>query len=286
MILVTAANGRLGQEIIMALLKKTSADHIVAAARDPDKIVDTAAQNIQCRRADYDDPSTLRSACANIDTLILVPSPAPKTQRIQQHRDVIAAAQSHNVRTIVFVSFMDARADSPLPYAHIFADTENALVESMLSWTNMRMPYYIDNLLYWLPESLETGDIFSSAGDGRMPYVTQADLAESIATVATTTEKHTGKTYELTGPGSLSYDDLATLASEIYGKPVTYKALTAVEHQQSLRHSGVTEYRIEIALGLAAAIKEGAFDRVTNHVEQLTGHAPESVSSFLKDHPL
>ena len=286
MILVTAANGRLGHEIIMALLKKTSADRIVAAVRDPSKFVNTTAQNIQCRRADYDDPNTLKSACANIDTLILVPSPAPKTQRIQQHRDVIAAARSHNVGTIVFVSFMDARADSPLPYAHIFADTENALAESTMSWTNMRMPYYIDNLPYWLPESLETGDIFSSAGGGRMPYVTQGDLAESIATVATTTEKHTGKTYELTGPESLSYDDLATFASKIYGKPVTYKALTAEEHHQYLRNSGATEYRIEIALGLATAIKEGAFDRVTSHVEQLTGHAPESVKSFFKRHPL
>ena len=181
---------------------------------------------------------------------------------------------------------MDARADSPLPYAHIFADTETTLAESTLSWTNMRMPYYIDNLLYWLPESLETGNIFSSAGDGRMPYVTQADLAESIATVATTTEKHAGKTYELTGPESLGYDDLATLASEIYGKPVTYTVLTAEEHQRHLLESGVTEYRIEIALGLASAIKEGAFDRVTDHVEQLTGHTPESVKSFFERHPL
>ena len=286
MILVTAANGRLGQEIILALLKKTSAECIVAGARDPDKIVKAAAQHIQCRRADYDDPSTLKSACANIDTLILVPSPAPKRQRIQQHRDVIAAARSHNVRTIVFVSLMDARADSPLPYAHIFADTEHALAESTLSWTNMRMPYYIDNLLYWLPEALETGHIFSSACDGRMPYVTQADLAESIATVSTTTEQHGGKTYELTGPESLSYDDLATLASDMYGKPVTYKALPAEEYQQYLRNSGVTEYRIEIALGLASAIKEGAFDRVTTHVEQLSGHVPESVKSFFQRHSL
>ena len=285
MILVTAANGRLGQAIMRALLRKTSADCIVAAARDPEKIVKAAAQNIQCRRADYDDPSTLRPAFANIDTLILVPSPAPVTQRIQQHRDVITAARSHHVGTIVFVSFMDARADSPLPYAHIFADTEQALAESTLSWTNMRMPYYIDNLLYWLPESLETGNIVSSAGGGRMPYVTQADLAESIATVATTTEQHAGKTYELTGPESLNYDDLAMLASDIYGKPVTYMALSAEEYQQSLRQSGATESRIEIALGLAAAIKEGAFDRVTSHVEQLTGHVPESVTTFFKRHP-
>jgi len=285
MLLVTAANGRLGQKIITALLKKTSADRIVAAARDPGKLVNTAAQKVQCRRADYDIPSTLRSASANIDTLILVPSPAPKTQRIQQHRDVIAAARSNNVRTIVFVSFMDTRADSPLPYAHIFADTENALAESALSWTNMRMPYYIDNLLYWLPKSLETGGIFSSAGDGRMPYVTQTDLAESIATVATM-EGHAGKTYELTGPESLSYDDLATLASDIYGKQVTYKALTAEAHQHYLRSSGATEYCIEIALGLAAAIKEGAFDRVTTHVEQLAGYPPESVQSFFNCHPL
>ena len=114
MILVTAAKGRLGQEIIMALLKKISADHIVAAARDPDKIVDAATHKIQCRKADYDDPNTLKSACANIDTLILVPSPAPKTQRIRQHRDVIAAARSNNVCTICFCQFYGCTSRFPV----------------------------------------------------------------------------------------------------------------------------------------------------------------------------
>lgn len=285
MILVTASNGHLGQAVITALLKKTSTDQIIASAREVGKLSQTSEKGIVCRRVDYDDPSTLESACADISTVILIPSPAPKTQRIQQHRHVIAAAQANKVRTVVFVSFIDVRENSPLSYAHIFSDTEKALAVSGLAWTNMRMPYYTDNLLHWLPASLERGEFFSSAGEGRMPYVTQADLAESIAKVSTT-EGHTGKTYELTGPDALSYDDIASLASEIYGKAVRYKSLTAEEYQRWLTNSGATEYRIENALGLAAAIKEGAFDRVTNHAEQLTGHAPESVKSFFKRHHL
>ena len=118
-----------------------------------------------------------------------------------------------------------------------------------------------------------------------MPYVTQADLAESIAIVATK-EGHTGKTFELTGPAALNYNDIAMIATEIYGKAVTYQSLTPEEYQNWLRRTGATEYRIETALGLAAAIQEGTFNHVTNHVEQLTGHAPESVESFFKRHPL
>ena len=143
MILVTAANGHLGQEVISALLQQTSADQILASARDLGNLSATADKGLKWRRVDYDDPGTLESACQGIHTLILIPSPAPKMQRIRQHRQVIAAAQTHHVRTIVFVSFMDVREDSPLSYAHIFADTEKSL-----GGVRVGMDKYANALLY------------------------------------------------------------------------------------------------------------------------------------------
>lgn len=283
MILVTAANGHLGQAIIAALLKRISAAQIIAAARDLSKLAETIGPAIEYRKADFDDPDTLGPACVGADTLILIPSPAPKDQRIRQHRNVIAAAEAAGVASIVFISFMDARSESPLVYAHIFAHTEAVLAASTLHWTNMRMPLYTDNLLDWLATSLTTGVLFASAGKGRMPYVTRADLAEATAAVATS-EGHHKRTYELTGPESLNYDDIVALASEIYGKTISYEDLNAEQHRQRISDTGMAEHHIEGSLGMAATTKEGAFDRLTNHVELLTGHPPETVRSFLQRH--
>ncbi len=285
MILITAANGHLGQEIVAALLKKTKASELVAAARNPEKLTETAAQGIKCRMADYDEPDSLNAAFRGIKTLILIPSRAPKDQRIQQHRNAIREAENASVDTIVFVSFIDAREHSPLTYAQIFADTEKVLSQSSLSWTIVRMPLYTDSMLEWLPKSLETGVLSESAGDGQMNFLTRADLAESIAVVATE-GGHAGKTYELTGPEALSNYDLVDLASEIYEKPMFYDDLSPDEYYQHLKKRGMPEYLVEGAVGMAAAAKEGTFERITDHVQALTGHPPESVKSFLQRHPL
>lgn len=285
MILVNAANGHLGRAITSALLKKTDVSHLVLAARNSAKLEASEASGISYREADYDSPDSMLAACEGISTVILIPSPAPKEQRIQQNRNVIEAAKLAGVSHLVMVSFMDARENSPLTYAATFYDAEKMLATSGLNWTIMRMPVYIDSIINWLPDSLANGVIFASSGDGKMPYLTRADLAESIAVVAT--EKgHEGKTYELTGTKALSYADVAKLASEVYGKSVVYEDLTPEAHYERIKNSGAPEYMLRGAIGMSASTKEGTFNHVTNHVEQLTGHKPESLRSFLKRHPL
>ena len=53
MIAVTGATGQLGRLVIDALLKRTSAEELVAVVRSPAKAADLAALGVQVRQGDY-----------------------------------------------------------------------------------------------------------------------------------------------------------------------------------------------------------------------------------------
>ena len=115
MLAVTGATGQLGRLVIDELLKKVPASQIVAAVRNPDKAQALAAKGIQVRRADYDQPSTLVSAFANVDKLLLISS-SEVGKRTEQHKAVIDAAKAAGVSLLAYTSLLHADT-SPLMLA-------------------------------------------------------------------------------------------------------------------------------------------------------------------------
>ena len=103
MIVVTGATGQLGRLVIANLLKRVSANQIVAAARTPSKAADLTALGVQVREADYSRPATLATAFAGAKSVLLISSPALPTEglRISEHKAVIV------LRTIEGLSYKD-----------------------------------------------------------------------------------------------------------------------------------------------------------------------------------
>jgi NAD(P)H dehydrogenase (quinone) len=71
--LFTGASGQLGRLVIQSLLRRCPAGEIVAAVRDP-KRVRSAQLGVQVRQADYNQPSTLLSALAGAEKVLLISS--------------------------------------------------------------------------------------------------------------------------------------------------------------------------------------------------------------------
>src|SRR5439155_1283256 len=61
--------------------------------------------------------------------------------------------------------------------------------------------------------------LVTNMGDGRIVPVSRRDCAEAAA-ITLTTDGHTGKTYEITGPEALSASDLAELYADVSGQSV------------------------------------------------------------------
>lgn len=280
-ILVTGASGHLGRRVVELLLENAQGE-IVAATRNPEKLADFAQRGVSVRYADFDKPETLVEAFAGVDRLLLISTDmlAVPGQRLQQHRNAVHAAEKAGVQHVVYTSLINPDAESPIPFAGDHRGTEAALAESKLGWTVLRENFYAEVLLGSLPASVQMGQLFSAAGDGKTAYITREDCARAAA-AALTSNFEGRRTLDITGPEALSQADLARIVSEISGQPVTYVPITLEVAIQNLVAVGLPQPIAEVYVSIDMAIAEDRYGSVSSSVEDLTGRKPMSIAEFL-----
>lgn len=253
-IVVTGATGQLGRLVVGALLKRGArAEDIVAIGRNTARIADLADAGVQVRRADYDEPESLRRAFANADRVLLISGSEVGT-RVAQHQNVIDAAKRAGVGLLAYTSI--AKADhTSVPLAADHQATERALVDSGLPYTMLRNSWYMENYTAQLPVYVEHGAVLGSAGGGRISAATRADYAEAAAAAVLLGDDHAGEVYELGGDEGFTLAELAAEVSTVTGREVVYRDLPVADYAQALVAAGLPEpYALALAnsdLGVA-----------------------------------
>lgn len=280
-LLVTGASGQLGKQVLDILLAQ-NAGPVIGTTRTPDSLADYSARGAEIRTADFDDPVSLAKAFKGADRLLLISTGAlfPAGQRLQQHRNAVAAAVEAGVKHVVYTS---APAPYPQDGGGLLDDhfwTEQALAASPLEWTILRHHLYMDMLIGTVATAAKTGDLYSSNGDGGSNYVTREDCARADA-AALAADFSGRRILDVTGPGPITQAELAKLGSELTGKPIRLVPLTPEQHREGMAAAGLPPFLIDALLAFNKQAAQG-FDAVNvPTVEELTGRAPTSVKDFL-----
>lgn len=275
-IAITGATGQLGQLVIQALLKRVSADHIVALVRDQKKATALAEQGVELRHFDYDVPESLAPALQGIDKLLLI-SANEVGRRTPQHKAVIEAAQLAQVPYIAYTSLL--RADtSPLGLAQEHRETEALIQASGLRYTLLRNNWYNENYLAGVEHNVASGKLFSATQNGPISSASRADYAEAAAEVLTT-QGHEQKTYELAGSQSFTKTDLATYIAHAASKPVQYLEIDAESFAQGLTQAGLPEPVVNLITEADVETAHGAMFSDRTDLEQLIGRKTTTIQS-------
>ena len=275
-IAITGATGQLGQLVIQALLKRVSADQIVALVRDQKKATALAEQGVELRHFDYDAPESLAPARHGIDKLLLI-SANEVGRRTPQHKAVIEAAQLAQVPYIAYTSLL--RADtSPFGLAQEHRETEALIQASGLRYTLLRNNWYNENYLAGVEHNVASGKLFSATQNGPISSASRADYAEAAAEVLTTSG-HEQKTYELAGSQSFTKTDLATYIAHAASKPVQYLEIDAESFAQGLTQAGLPEPVVNLITEADVETAHGAMFSDRTDLEQLIGRKTTTIQS-------
>lgn len=276
-IAITGATGHLGRLVIQKLAAKVPATSIVALARNAEKASDLG---VQVRSADYAQPETLDSALNGVDTLLLISS-SEFGKRIEQHKNIIAAAKRNNVKWIVYTSIL--RADSSkLDLAVEHSATEKLIKESGIPYTFLRNGWYTENYTGSIGGALAGGAFIGSAKDGRVSSAARADYADAAVAVLTT-EGHVGQTYELAGDSSWTLSDLAAEITRQSGKTIPYVDLPAAEYAKTLEGFGLPGWLATTIAGWDVEVVDGALESNDRALSKLIGHATTPLSATVGD---
>jgi NAD(P)H dehydrogenase (quinone) len=281
-ILVSGAAGGLGR-LVTAELVRLGAPNIIATTRDPSQLVHLAAQGVDVRAADFDDPASLATAFAGADRALIISTDSldGTDRRIHQHRSAIAAAARAGVGHLLYTSIVNPHEGNPAAVARDHRLTEDALAESGLPWTALRNNLYSEVTIMALAPAVASGALYAAAADGAVSYVARADCARAAAAALLAADIAHGP-IDITGPEAITRADLAAIAADVTGRPVEYVAVDADAAVQGMIGAGLPEPLARLLVTFDLATASGQFSGVSNAVTELAGAEPESVASFLR----
>jgi NAD(P)H dehydrogenase (quinone) len=272
-IVVTGVTGRLGGRVALRLSARGLPLRIVV--RDPDRAPDLP--DTQVIRAHYDDADALHAAFVGAHTVFMV-SAAEHPERLSQHLTAVDALVLAGVRHVVYTSFVGASETATFTLARDHWATEQKIRDSGLEFTFLRDNLYADLLPLMVGDD---GVLRGPAGDGRVSFVTQDDIADAAVGVISGPQEHAGETYDLTGPDALTLTEAAYVLSRSRGRTVAYQDQTVEEAYASRRQLGAPDWQLDAWVSTYTAIRAGELAGVSNAVERLAGHPATSLESLL-----
>lgn len=277
MILVIGATGTNGREVVQRL---AGAGHRVRAlVRNPANADGLRLENIELTQGDLGDPASLDRAFAGVNRAFVVT--AVDQRAVGWFRNAFDAARRAGTPHVVKFSGMGAGvADSALLRQH--AETDEMLKASGLPYTILRPNSFYQNMLWSAGTIRDHGAFYLPMRDAKQSLVDVRDIA-AVAVKVLTGTGHEGQTYEITGPESLSYAEVAATLSRVLGKPVRYVAVPPETARDSMLKAGMPKWNAEAVTELYGAFANGQFGYTTDSVERITGQPPIPFERFASE---
>jgi NAD(P)H dehydrogenase (quinone) len=283
MFIITGATGELGSRVVAQLLTRVPADQIGVSVRDPSKAGTLAQKGVRVRQGDYTNVDSLRSAFEGAKRLLLVSSNAASSggDPLAQHRTVMDVAKEVGVARILYTSQIACGTNSEFFPARHHAATEAMLASSGMNWTALRHGFYASSGHMMNQRGFDSG-VLVAPEDGKVSWTTHDDLAAVDAAILSGVEEFDGPTPPLTGAEALDLSDLAALASDILGKPVTHKQLCNDDMMANMRGRDVPEPAIAFMMSYFRAARAGEFATINSTLARILGRKPQSMRSFME----
>jgi NAD(P)H dehydrogenase (quinone) len=288
---ISGASGSLGGKIAMRLLERIPAEALTLTTRTPEKLEAYAQRGVAILQADYNDPAALERAYAGCDVLMLISSLAV-TKRVPEHRNAINAAKKAGIKHIVYTSTAGIHPQNPTLSASDHIVTEDDLRRCGMGYTIMRNACYAEVFpTVAVQPVLRSGEWVQVEGNGKLAPISKDDIARTAVACLLDPARHDGAIYEITGPELVSFRDIAAMASEVYGVPISYQSVSVETRYAMLDAMGVPRtyaegmdghpdahlWCSEEMVSADIAFQAGYHAILTHHVEFITGEKPATL---------
>ncbi len=164
------------------------------------------------------------------------------------------------------------------------AGTEAVLQASGVAFISLRNWFYAASGLMLMGQALETGQLVAPE-DGPVSWTAHADLTEAAAIMLANEGCVDGLT-PLTALEAFDLADIAAIASELTGRPITRLSVSDEEYRAGMVSRGVPEPQADMLIGMFAASRRGDFAAVDPTLERLLDRPPMSMRDVLAASPL
>lgn len=264
-VLVTGATGTTGSRVGAFLAERGISTRL--ATRTP-----TSPRQV---RFDWADTDTHADALRGVTAIYLI-APIGVADPIPLVEPFLNEALRQGIRRVVALS------SSALPEGAPGLGAVHHLIRTTVpEWTVLRPSWFMQNFTgdHLVAHGVRAGEIVTATGDGRVAFIDAGDIA-AVAGHALVDETPHNTDHILTGPEALSYADAAAILTQLTGREITHRSVTADEAAGRITAHGVPADFAHQLAALDVAIGNGSEDRVTDVVPAVTGRPARSFRTF------
>ncbi len=277
-ILITGATGKIAQHLIPSLLDQ--GQPVRAMVRSPDKAATFAKQGARTVIASFEDAISLDKAFAGVETLLFLTPPHERASTWASAG--LAAAKRAGVKRIVRISALLAGADGPSDNNRQHGRTDDELRASGIASVILRPHFFMQNLLADVPSLQAQDTLYAAAGNAKLSMIDTRDIAD-VARSALLSPAWDGNTYDLTGPASVSFHEIAEELSEQLGREIRYMPVSPEALAQSIRDMGLDEWFAQGYHDYLEAYSRGWGDFTTDAVQAISGKQARTFRQFARE---
>ncbi len=278
-ILLIGGTGTTGRSLV-DLFKNSSASYRVMV-RNPDKALELENQGVPTIKAALGDWESVDRALEGTDTVFLLSSPGP--QSVSEQNGLIDRAKVAGVRKVVKISAVGAKSGSDIHLADWHGQIEEHLKDSGLDYVILRPHSFMQNTLMSIPTIKEQNVLYQSMGSSKIPMVDTRDIAK-VSFECLTKDEFNNKTYEITGPEAVGYEDVAEALSSHCKKSISYVAIPSEAHNAAMKQAGVPEWLADDLTKMSQAWSARPINKPTSDFKTITQSQGHNIHDFARDY--
>ena len=157
---------------------------------------------------------------------------------------------------------------------------ENAVRDTGAALTILRSTWFMQNFSEdYMLEHVRSGEIRLPGGDVPTPFLDVDDIAD-VAVAALTGDGHAGELYELTGPRSLTFAQVAAELSAATGREIGYVPVSLEQHATEAAEHGVPPEFVDLLTYLFAEVVDGRNAGTTDGVQRALGRPARDFADY------
>jgi uncharacterized protein YbjT (DUF2867 family) len=159
---------------------------------------------------------------------------------------------------------------------------EQAVRATGAELTVLRSTWFMQNFSEdYMLEHVLSGEIRLPGGEVPTPYLDADDIAE-VAVAALTDDRHVGQLYELTGPHSLTFAEVAAEIGEAAGREIRYVPVSLEQHAAEAAGHGVPPEFVDLLTYLFSEVVDGRNATTTDGVRRALGRDARAFRDFAR----
>jgi len=224
------------------------------------------------------DKHALCETMKGMHSVFVIPTSEP--EKVMHGNNYIDACKACNVHFVVLLSMIGADEEKYL-FASQFKAMEEHLKKSDIQRACiLRSNFYMQNFLFYKNSIKKDSELPLPIDSGKFSPVDVDDVGRTASKCLCDWQSYYGKTFNLTGPESLSGAAMAEQCSKALGRPIKFNNVSPKRAEELLEEANIPKHEIQGLLEFYGLCRADAMNLFSKDINYITKTPPRSLHDF------